>query len=904
MSGPNIPVGGDNNETDVSEDELRRQEELNATAFDPNERREAVVAGLTEDDIGLSATSSRDLADPTDLRNMYGELLDAQILASHHDEVRGPYASGNTSDAQMTLYNDAMSGAGDRHAGTIFGNIEATRIREVEEKRRALRERAALYATLKNGSDLQKALNDFKHDYAEDKNEAEDAIDRAQEILDEFQPKIDRLEEEIAELQQRLDGLPEDSPERRAIEIAIDAKTTMLNTHKDAVEGLSSEMREAQDRMERIDSRLALLDEAAERVGGRENLPPELAQRYEELETERARLSGDVDEINRRVEVMSQFNETVLGPMEDMELDQMILSGQITEEQGEEIVRALQVTQDVMKDGYITEEELGQMAQFQHLGNEASQASFAKFVTESGVRVVKDVNDVDEYGNYTNYVSGTEAIQHLASLYEQRNQTAEEKTEVEGARDSVNAEIEQLREQLASADQAIAESEQRVQQAEQELSREQTETAETTADAMDAQVGMMGQSISTFMFSEDMIELARSAGDDESKVLKDSEGNFVYMSADNMELYTLAKDEDGNVRLDENGEQIRVIVSPEETVELASRMVNDREQLPRNFVWDGDDSLGEHSEHDSTAGTFIASNNPFGSGMDAETFEAMLQSKVEEQRLQEAEAAEAREQAMSERDGMSADLEQMRADLASEIGARDGLEALIRQKERELAELDQQIEAAGGEVPAEDANDVEAPTPTYDEEYASLSGQVRNQIEAENITRENLEEILQDAPAEVRAQIERDLERQGVEIEEPEDAPGRTLQTRSNNDMMFTVVPGITSPSQTITPSSAPAVSGPVQPAVEHTSFADSPEFAATNPEYAVGAEPSYLTPVNNGVSDYTPSPTSAFGQGQATAPDAPTTPGPDEAAATLEAQRLAEQDQALRATGGTGTPM
>ena len=145
----------------------------------------------------------------------------------------------------------------------------------------------------------------------------------------------------------------------------------------------------------------------------------------------------------------------------------------------------------------------------------------------------------------------------------------------------------------------------------------------------------------------------------------------------------------------------------------------------------------------------------------------------------------------------------------------------------------------------------EALTFEADPDFIDQSAKVTAQIEGSSITREQLEEALSGADPDMVAKIEQSLERQGIDIQEPEDqlqqqqtADIKGIQLTPGGPVIAAATPinaaTPTAPQNGVTPGIAPEM---------EVSFADSSAFAATNPNDGVEHEsfkPTQVAEVTN----------------------------------------------------------
>lgn len=461
------------------------------------------------------------------------------------------------------------------------------------------------------------------------------------------------------------------------------------------------------------------------------------------------------------------------------------------------------------------------------------------------------------------YVSGAEASAILASqIAEVREQQAETREQIADTSED-RAEIQQ---QINALQAQRAEQQQTLDSAQAALDSESAETAEILADAQGAQAGMMAyESVFDYMstnYSHMMMGNGESVSDvaaQADRMLTDNSGNLVYVNPDTQQMYTLAKTNDGSVARDSSGAQIKVPVSAEDTADLYREMF-DNKLLPRNFVPDGDGIFGmgktevafaEHSEHDSFSESIGKSLIP--GAMGKEEFSQVIENSVAAQRAEEEAARLAQAAAQSDIEGARLALEQA----SNTLNATD---AELRQLQQQLAALDAEEERLA-EQGADEWNGSEGMALETSEEYQNALVDVHRRVESGTITKADLDQALGgDVAPEIRQQIEASLERDGIDITEPENELASDLDN-TNDDVQLASNAQMTASfpflgigpfqvDQIPTAAPSPDPNG-IYPGMKYESFADSMEFASTNPTN--GPDPTYLDPVNNGTKD-TPS--------------------------------------------------
>lgn len=229
MAGPiNTGITGDNND---------EEQDIDLNQDDP---KEAVTAGLTEDQIGLNAKQQTELSDPTRAENFAGAKT-AQTVTDEVSAADPGYSSGHDSGvSQKEQYDTALSGASEgRHAGTYLDYLVAQKKFIEEQKKRDIA--LAAIANLPNLMDSIFKLGE-EYDKEEDaQNEAAAAALAVKELLDE---KIAEVDQKIDEQQQLIDDL-KDRIERNEDPTELRNMTIELESAERRLEALQT-LRESQ----------------------------------------------------------------------------------------------------------------------------------------------------------------------------------------------------------------------------------------------------------------------------------------------------------------------------------------------------------------------------------------------------------------------------------------------------------------------------------------------------------------------------------------------------------------------------------------------------------------------------------------------------------------------------------
>ena len=501
-----------------------------------------------------------------------------------------------------------------------------------------------------------------------------------------------------------------------------------------------------------------------------------------------------------------------------------------------DIINALKVA---AHDGKMTQDEFNQInALFDDAQvSQASRLAFVEAFTKNGGLL--GTGELDADGN-----------EIFLSREETTAQLMREMAQVEAEIEQTSAELDSLRAEVAAKRTEVEQLNTAIQTAQEAVNKETTKTAEVEADAEGAVAGRMEYtSMSDYVMSnfhygvfgnKEKMSLA-DAVNDPNMILKDDQGNAVYMDNETQELYTL----------DANGE--KVAVRHEDTVDLYNEMFENK-LLPRNFMPDGDGILGfgstevafEPSKHDSFLGTVALA---LRGNMGEEQFNENVAKSVAAQRAEQ-------DAALAEK----AELEGKSGGKAAELAALEGDRSAAS---RELAALEQrlsnmQAQANSGNNSNNDATSGPALRTSNEMQLALQDVHSKVDQAAGVITREDLDQALgANASPELREQIEAALERDGIEIQEPDDPDNSLANNVENTDVdievrttsamtasfpFLGIGPFQVEPIQTNTFQPDPNNIYPGPAAIG--SFADN-EFAET---HAPG-DASYKEPINNGTS-------------------------------------------------------
>ncbi len=511
-------------------------------------------------------------------------------------------------------------------------------------------------------------------------------------------------------------------------------------------------------------------------------------------------------------------------------------------------------------DGKMTQSEFNQINTLfdQAQVSQASREAFVRAFTNSGGLLGSGELDADGKEIFlSSEETSAQLMREMAKVEAEIEQTSSQL-------DGVDAEIARLEAEQARIDAELA-------TAQAAVDEEASQTVEVEADAAGAVAeSLKYSSMSEYVLSNYYYGPAGNAegtsileaANDPDKILTDANGNAVFMDTDTQQLYTLKMDGD-EIAKDANGVQIKEAVSHEDTVDLYNKMFENN-LLPRNFVPDGDgfgafgfriletEVAFAPSEHDGFMGTLGAA---MAGKMDQQGLLNNIEASVEAQKAEEAVA-------VAEKDALEGESGAQSADVARLQGERSDVAQALAALQQRRSNL--RAQGASGNT---DNNDTSTPALKTTNEMQLGLQDVYQKVDRTSgtgmITRADLDQALgANASPELREQIEAALERDGIEIQEP-DAPEndvannvvssdldnsmRDLQVSANNAILAAfpflgIGPFQVEPIQTNTFQPDPNNIYPGGTAYQ--SFADN-EFELTH----ASGDASYKEPINNGTS-------------------------------------------------------
>ncbi len=850
MSNPtNKGIGGDN----------EKEEKI---SFKDEDVKEAVTAGLSPDDIGVNAKAG-ELSNPANPINN-ARTPSPQDIKDVNDASRYTSASGNDQEAAIKQYNDALSGAGDgRIAGTMFEHTAKSK-READSHKHYVHDILAasgnIFANLENTLDdlentlneADKALDDVSQDVTLTIYELEEQQNDIQALLDEQRQELEELRNGTSLL---LQGESPDSEMGKAQialkEAEIENTESRLRLVETTLELTQTQLKETQEaqtqariRIEEIKAQI----EAA-KAGGENNTSD-----IEKLELELSEAKAVLQQSTNKIEALqtrTELNRSIIELSQEAKAvsETCGVNASVEIEKAHDInanTALINKLTDATADGKLSKEEIDELkANFDSARiSEAAQQSFIKAYVDSG----GSVGVLDENNNEV-FLEGDEASAALAA---------------------------QLNIEIAETEKNIAEIEAKIADKSSDITHKQS-------DIIDAKKQVSRADNILEKSSERSIQLADAIVDQELNqslnigVIKDFNGNEVYInrgisSADDT-FYYIDKETGEEIPYDSqkdalqianfkalaSGPQMSPITDTNSVGGLTSAFNLTRTQSTGLLA-----NIGLQSSTPSTPQRFANET------VDLLTYRAMAEKDIASDQIKADEEV----------------IEQIKTDISALMSQgeiqKESLEKLQLIKDQvESGNMSKEdAEIAIDFITAERDSSATSTTTQKDGEWNGQDGMalktsvemqlalqdVYQKIENKNISREDLDQALgADASPELKQQIEAALERDGVEIKEPDEPDnGNNTDISTNNDLTVSyplVGIGPFKVNEIKPPQVQPASNG-VLPAVEYKSFADN-EFNNTNPEYTAGHEPTYVAQTNNGT-DNVPAAGETFALAQA----------------------------------------
>lgn len=604
--------------------ELQMEQDIDAAQENAESPQESVMVGRDKNNIGENATSNAVLNAAT--AQTTGPT--AQDIADDNAPVESIFtASPHSNQVALDQIGKGQQGI----EGSIAGVMGVTDTATMERKRREqdsianiraiamTAEIAAGYAAIaEEMGDMNDDITDMTAAFAEIDNQVQEIIGELTTKQDAIQTRVDELKQELREL--RNGTSPLDSGDDRDM-------TTAQITLKEA------EIENAEARRDLIGNMIDSIGKEAQET--KQELG-EAQAKYDSLKQQEyiARTTGDPNDnlakIQQQMEEAQSAIQTAKDSIEDLRNDAKItesISKLVTELKGEsqncgstaqiELAKTTEINARTelintlaaaTADNNIDEAELEDITNkidTAGISPEARKDFLTSFVaTNGGTLTVTDPTDSDKKVT----LSGAEAEAYLIS------QWAEIQEEIQDATDASidhTALGDALKLELAASEAQTAQLQSDVTDAQETVKHEQAESNAATAGAIDIkEMTIQYDSVYDYMSENYSVTIAfidfgkgeniDDVANDSTRALRDQDDNLVYVDPDTQRMYTLQKDDNGNVARDTDGNQIHVAVSSLETIQLYQKMYAEK-LLPRNFFRDEGGVYKEYSEADSFA---------------------------------------------------------------------------------------------------------------------------------------------------------------------------------------------------------------------------------------------------------------------------------------------------------------
>ncbi len=817
----------------------------NKKDLNTEEPLEALSNGLSDDHIGDNAQTNEQIKEALNPLNFAGSM-DSQALKDDSAQNDRGYSSGDAAKAAVQQYNDALSGAGEgRVAGTIFSQTERKKEEEEHHKRHA-------HGLLPGGDDIFQGLNDALNDL---ENMANDSDNKLNDLTDEITLTIYELEEQQNEIQTLLDEQQKELAElRNGTSLLLQGEDPDSEMGRAQIALKEAEIRNTESRLNLVgttlkNTKIELQDakdaqsEAKEKIAGlKEQLKTADSSEIEELKSQLTvaeealqKATDKIDDLGER----EKLNQTIM----DLSQEAKAVSASCGADASVEMEKANNIDANTAmidklslatSDGKLSQSEISDLKDsFDKAGiSDKAQESFIKAYASSGGKVGTGEND--EQGNEI-VLEGSQASDYLMG---------------------------QLDIAIAEKEASIAANQATIDQANEVL-----------ASSSEREKQLAGSAVDTDKNMSRVVDVIKD-GDKEVYVDRGQNGA-----------------EDTYYYLNDDGTKNNYDPSNPEDAAKISRF--EAESNPPQFspVPQLTSSFNTIQGLSPMSSPAIASSSPI--------LASSLQSTpVNAKRFANEDAGGSTYQATAKKD-IASDakaIEQVEADAMKDVREKYA-NGEISKQEADIAFINIQQGQSTTDSTASGSDNwsgQDAMALETSEDIQIALQDVYQKIENRNISREDLDQALgADASPELKQQIEAALERDGIEIQEP-DEPENT------NDANMTAQNNVTAsfPQIGIGPFEVPKIQQPsiqppqngVLPAVEYKSFADN-EFNDTNPSFAKGYEPTYAVPTNNGTENI-PQAGETFALAQTNQLNQTAAPSPqdnDTAAEIIRMQREAE---------------
>lgn len=952
MADPKIPGDKKNDQTDENNLLGLGQDDL-TPELDQEDAKPAIMAGLSADELGLSAKTAPNTPQTPDGQ----QNPSAQDLKNDQDQTESVFtASPNSNSVAYEQINKGLQGASEGHiAGVMGASQEKIRLDEQKKKEETL---ARNIAAIAMSAQLQQAFEQLNQELsAMEENIQEMNVDfealsqETNDIIAEMQTQRDaaagdlaRYEQELRELQNGTSNIyTGDDPEMMAAQIAL--KQAEIDNAKSRVELIDKTIQETQSQLSETQQTISTAvnqlndlrqqEREAQQSGDPEGKLEEIRRQMADTKLEISQAEASVDQLRQKAEITKAIG-TMASDLEDKSQSCGIDAAAENEKTARinaktELINTLS---EKAADGEVTHADMKEISAKMELANvdNTTRENFIASVYSAGGSFYDENNQALSQNDLL--TRWDELAAKEVQLEQEIQANTQQIVQEEATAKAADAGIAQATTDLAEQEQLIKTQDQKLQGLQEQLANVETNIAREQAELGQLENNMqtvenaLNEHGSVFGFMSarhDATEAIAGLEVDQSQLLMHND-QHVFMDNETQQFYTVSGEGDSQVK--------QVITDPVDDMSLRAQVFSG-EKYPSNFVTNSP----VQSNYDSYYGTMaqsglgaVASLVGADAGMSTqEAREVSLQALAAQKELIETQSRPALEQKLQ-------DAEALKAQIAQEITETEASkDALIQKRDESIANaerLQEQNTEKSEELAdvREEQDVIQATASTQNIDLPETDDQQTDQRSASetlalNTPEYNLDEA-EVAHNQALGEVEAAALSGGALTQEQYDTlaqlPG--MSPEKLDDMMainkveindFASGVKLESDSPTLTssaPTNAPAANDPIYvqhfgQTVEHTtipattltpdqngithegytgSFADSMEFAATNP--TSGPEPTYMEQINNHV-DEALSAASKWFDAQNDEPTVATKPTPEQ----MEQLRL--QSQGLTTT-------
>ncbi len=899
MADPIIP-GDKKNEADKNTPIEAAQEDPTPT-LDQDDAKPAVMVGLSADEIGLSAKQDTPKQTPYGIQNP-----SAQDLKNTQDEEQSIFtASPKSAQLAEEQINKGRQGAAHGHiAGVMGATQETVRLEEEKKKERTMAlnlaaiamsaEMQAAYAQLdKDLSEMEDNVQDISVDFEALAQETNEVIAEMQVQREAAAADLARYEQELIELQNGTSSIyTGDDPEMIAAQIAL--KQAEIDNARSRVELIDNTINETQAKLAETQktiadsvvelNKLRQQEQEAKLSGDPEGKLEEIRRQMANAESTIKSAEIKVDEFRQNAEITKAIS-TLAADLEDKS-QSCGINAEVELEKAARInakTELINTLSDKAADGEVTHADMKEIsARMTEAGvDETTRANFIASVYTAGGTFYDENNKAigqDELLARWDELAAQEV--KLEQEIEANTQQIEQETATAQAAaigiTQANTDLAQQEQLINAQDTKLQELQQQLATVDADIAREQAELSqlkqnmETVEQALDTHGSVFG-----FMYERHSATEAIAGLKVEESQLLTHNGQHVFMDNETQEFYTVSGEGEDQVK--------HIIDDPVDDMNLRAQVFSG-EKYPSNFVTNSP----TESRFDSYYGTMAQSGLGAAAsliGADAgmseqEAREVSSQALAAQKNLIETQSRPALENSIQDAETRKAQLEQQMAEvtkakdalvlerdealataqnLEAQNVAKEGQLADVREEQDEIQtvaqrqniDLPDDEEQNTDQRSADEAYVLNTPDVNLDEAEASrnkaLGAVEAAALSGGALTQQQYEELsqlpgmspkkLDDMMAPHKLEVNDFASNVKLESDSPALAPAA-------NDPIYVQHFGQTVEHTAIAaPTVTPDANG-VEPGIYPGSFADSDDFAKTNP--SSGPLPEYLTPVNN----------------------------------------------------------